>query len=146
MLKESNSMERAFTDATINEKQFAAAYEQADPKLQSLLIAGARAHCEHLFVQYIRRVISQSLMLARRSGKPSIMADIQAYLNVIQHQLPDNLESVKVDGYPLWALLYHCLRCGQLTAAAEIAQAALQQGAKIHVLAQCLEKKANGRQ
>ena len=145
MLKESTQVDRQFTQDIITEKQFSRAYETADIKLRQLLIAGAKAYSENLFTMYVRRVISQSLIAARRQGKPSIIADIQAYLNVIHNQLPENLENIKVDGYPLWAMLYFCLRCGNINAALEVAQRALAQGIRLHTLAQCLEKKANDR-
>ena len=123
----------------IVEKQYATSYTSGDVKLRQSLINGAKAYSEQLFTSYMKRVISSNSQIAKRSGTPSLLADIYAYMNVIAHQFPDTLEDIKIDGQPLWCVLFFSLRCGSISTCLQVIAKALDANIDIRLFRDCVQ-------
>ncbi|XP_060553313.1 nuclear pore complex protein Nup93-like [Ruditapes philippinarum] len=91
---------------------------------QKAFVRNARTHLEQSYKKFITRHISGNLQQAQLGGVPGTCNLVRSYLNIRQATLPRGLEDGAVDGHPTWAMIYYCLRCGDLNAAQTIVQKA----------------------
>lgn len=62
-------------------------------------------------------MVESNLMQARRGAVPGTYPLVTSYLRLNSVFEPLYKESELVDGLPVWALVYNCIRCGDLAAA-----------------------------
>ena len=90
--------------------------QRSQPDVQQQLIDSARSHLEQNYYQFIEETVISNLREAVRGAVPGTEKLIEAFLKVRKI----NLRTFE-DG-ELWAMIYYCLRCGQVNAAVEIAK------------------------
>ncbi|XP_052062169.1 nuclear pore complex protein Nup93-like [Mytilus californianus] len=90
-----------------------------DYRTQSAFVDKAREYLEQTYAKYIDITISSNLQQAQRGGIPGTYNIVRSFLNVRPPNIP-NLEDGLVDGHPTWAMVYYCLRCGDLQAAQQV--------------------------
>lgn len=76
------------------------------------------------YSKYVRLTVYGHLQQAALGGVPGMRQLIASFLNV---KLPSDvvgLEDGNVDGHPVWAMIYYCLRTGDLVSAISVANSA----------------------
>ncbi|KAL4234656.1 Nucleoporin nup93 [Mactra antiquata] len=94
---------------------------------QKAFVRNARTHLEQSYKKFITGQISGNLQQAQLGGVPGTCNLVRSYLNIRQAVLPRGLEDGSIDGHPTWAMIYYCLRCGDLNAARSVVQRAQHQ-------------------
>ncbi|BFG00646.1 nuclear pore complex protein Nup93-1 [Drosophila madeirensis] len=97
-----------------------------DPiKSRQSLTQQARTYLERRYKQYMKTVINENRVLAKRGGIPSAYHMVNSFvgINFVQPATLVGLQDVN-NGRPLWALVYYSLRCGDLSAASKYLQEA----------------------
>ena len=90
--------------------------QRLNPDVQHQMINSARNHLESNYYKFIQETVNANLREAQRGGIPGTEQLVSSFLNVRKV----NLRTYE-DG-EIWAMLYYCLRCGQIKAAVEIAR------------------------
>eukprot|EP00455_Lapot_gusevi_P034553 TRINITY_DN3811_c0_g1_i1.p1 TRINITY_DN3811_c0_g1~~TRINITY_DN3811_c0_g1_i1.p1 ORF type:complete len:856 (+),score=211.32 TRINITY_DN3811_c0_g1_i1:61-2628(+) len=108
----------------LQQRQFQDDYLNKASRLQQRLIQGAIRYYEQQYKEYIKFTIRQNAQKAARGGTPGWVHDVKAYLNVIRPNIP---EGYNFQGFPLWATVFYCFRCGELLEAARLLQQAGQE-------------------
>eukprot|EP00058_Branchiostoma_floridae_P008695 XP_002594183.1 hypothetical protein BRAFLDRAFT_275527 [Branchiostoma floridae] len=91
-------------------------------QLQRAFIGKARHFLEQRYVQFITTTIYDNLQQAQLGGIPGTYNMVRSFLNIRLPAVMAGLEDGEVDGHPVWAMVYYCLRCGDLDAAAEVTE------------------------
>ncbi|KAK3579843.1 hypothetical protein CHS0354_015256 [Potamilus streckersoni] len=94
-----------------------------DRKVQQAFVQNAKKYLEQTYTKFITNTISGNLQRALLGGVPGTYNMVRSYLN-IRPVSPTHggLEDGTVDGHPTWAMIYYCLRCGDLKAAQQVVQ------------------------
>jgi len=104
-----------------NSANFRRMYEKRDPRLTEVLIERAKQHLEAQYAKYIQRRVHE--FSENRGGQFGITYDIQNYVYLtFKDSIPSDFETARFADYdllPLWAVVFYCLRCGNLTGALE---------------------------
>ena len=93
---------------------------RAQTPLQKAFIAQARMFLERRYYDYVAASVSNNLYQAQQGGIPGTFNLIRSFLNLRHLEGTPGLDDGKVAGHPTWAMLYYCLRCGDLEAAGEV--------------------------
>ena len=90
---------------------------RAPPPTQTLLNASLR-----FLDKQFRAWMESHLESAQLGGRPGLVQHVRAFLSdiVFREGFPDYLDDIVVDGVPLWAQLFYCLRCGGRHEAVEL--------------------------
>lgn len=107
------------------------------------VVARARSFLESSYTKFIKLTVFSNLTNAGLGGVPGNYHLVRSFLNVRVPATHPGLDDGLVDGVPVWALIYYCLRCGDLNAACEGARQAGPGLGDIHTLLQEL-KSSNG--
>lgn len=91
---------------------------------QKAFVRNARTHLEQTYKKFITNQISGNLQQAQLGGIPGTYSLVRSYLNIRQSTLPRGLEDGVIDGHPTWAMIFYCLRCGDLNAAQQVVRKA----------------------
>eukprot|EP00088_Acartia_fossae_P030106 TRINITY_DN31070_c0_g1_i1.p1 TRINITY_DN31070_c0_g1~~TRINITY_DN31070_c0_g1_i1.p1 ORF type:complete len:556 (-),score=108.67 TRINITY_DN31070_c0_g1_i1:128-1717(-) len=89
--------------------------------------------------------VFSNLAEAGLGGIPGTYNLVRSFLNVRVPASSPGLDDGLVDGVPVWALIYYCLRCGDLEAACEAARQAGPGLGDIHTLLQEVNSSADHR-
>jgi len=111
----------------------------------STVVALAREYLEETYIKFIKLTVYSNLSNASLGGIPGTFNLVRSYLNVRVSPHTPGLDDGLVDGVPVWALIYYCLRCGDIGAASEAARQAGPGLADIHSLLQELKSSADNR-
>merc|ERR1719187_2986596 len=84
------------------------------------IISSAKEYLEKSYIKFIRNVVYSNLTSAQLGGIPGTFHLVRSFLNI---KMPSGGPGL-VDGVPVWAMIYYCLRCGDVTAALQAATAA----------------------
>ncbi|XP_062501933.1 nuclear pore complex protein Nup93-like isoform X2 [Corticium candelabrum] len=90
-------------------------------------ISESRHFLERRYKQRVLQIVNSNLTQAELGGVPGTFHIIKSYLRIKIPAGTQNLEDGDVDGQPVWPLIYYCLRCGDLTAAMQVATQARYQ-------------------
>ena len=71
------------------------------------------------YSKHIQGIIYGNLQQAQMGGIPGTFNSVRSFLNVVPQQVK-GLEDGLVDGHPVWAMIYYCLRCGDVVAAQQV--------------------------
>ncbi|XP_023321821.1 nuclear pore complex protein Nup93 [Eurytemora carolleeae] len=107
------------------------------------VVSRARSFLESSYTKFIKLTVFSNLTNAGLGGIPGNYHLVRSFLNVRVPATQPGLDDGLVDGVPVWALIYYCLRCGDLNAACEGARQAGPGLGDIHTLLQEL-KSSNG--
>jgi nuclear pore complex protein Nup93 len=95
-------------------------------KMQLAFVQQARKYLEESYGKFITATIYGNLQQAQLGGIPGTYHLVRSFLNVkLQATLP-GLEDGVVEGHPVWAMVYYCIRCGDLQAALQVVTTAQQ--------------------
>ncbi len=74
------------------------------------------------YKRYIQDTVHQNPAVARLGGQLGTRNLVKAYLKIrrIPSAVNKKLEDGEVDGVPVWALVFYCLRCGDLADAVSV--------------------------
>uniref|UniRef100_G1MQT3 Nuclear pore complex protein Nup93 n=1 Tax=Meleagris gallopavo TaxID=9103 RepID=G1MQT3_MELGA len=87
----------------------------------------------HVFVllfsykNYTFVTVFGNLHQAQLGGVPGTYQLVRSYLNIKLPAPVPGLQDGEVEGHPVWALIYYCMRCGDLTAAMHVVKRAQHQ-------------------
>jgi len=109
------------------------------------VVARARAYLESAYTKFIKMTVYSNLSSANLGGIPGTYHLVRSYLNVRVPSTTPGLDDGLVDGVPVWALLYYCLRCGDLNAACDAARLAGPGLGDVHTLLQELSSSSDNR-
>ncbi|KAK3085381.1 hypothetical protein FSP39_002489 [Pinctada imbricata] len=90
-----------------------------DPRTQASFIVQAKQYLEQMYCKHIQKIIYGNLQQAQMGGIPGTFNSVRSFLNVHPQHLK-GLEDGLVDGHPVWAMIYYCLRCGDVAAAQQV--------------------------
>ena len=65
-------------------------------------------------MEFIKETVYRSLSQAKLGGRPGTYQLVRSFLNIRQTGRNPALEDGTVDGQPIWAMVFYCLRCGDL--------------------------------
>lgn len=69
-------------------------------------------HCRYL--DFLQDSVHRSLPQAKLGGHPGTYNYVKSFLNIRQLGRSRGLEDGSVDGQPVWAMIFYCLRCGDM--------------------------------
>lgn len=124
MINEEQTIHGEFQRRFIKEQDYFSQYQGSpnpSPKLQLQMISGALRFLENQYVKYMKNQVSSNPTKSNVGPVPSPRNLIRGFLHVkynigsnrsssIEQEWPPELELV--DGYPIWAEIYYCLRSG----------------------------------
>uniref|UniRef100_A0A1B6CIL9 Nuclear pore protein n=1 Tax=Clastoptera arizonana TaxID=38151 RepID=A0A1B6CIL9_9HEMI len=87
--------------------------------IKAKMIQQARSYLENRYRIYMNSVVQSNMREAQRGGKPGIYSLVRSFVGIKHNNGYTKFDSVEVDGCPLWALVYYCIRCGDSNAALE---------------------------
>lgn len=82
-------------------------------------IEKARNFLERRYLKFVQDTVYDNLHEAKLGGVPGTFNLVKSYLKIKLPPVVQGLDDGDVDGAPLWALIYFCLRCGDPRAALE---------------------------
>ncbi|KAI0235619.1 Nuclear pore complex protein Nup93 [Lamellibrachia satsuma] len=80
----------------------------------------AQRYLEQSYLKYVTLMVYSNLQQAQLGGVPGTYNLVRSFLNIRLPVMMPQLEDGEVEGLPIWALIYYCMRCGDLTAAWDI--------------------------
>uniref|UniRef100_A0A1L8DX32 Nuclear pore protein n=1 Tax=Nyssomyia neivai TaxID=330878 RepID=A0A1L8DX32_9DIPT len=85
------------------------------------LVQQAKKYLEHRYKVYMSTVVAEHLREAQLGGVPNTFSLVSAYVR-LKFRDVDNLNNIglqdgRIDGKPIWPLIFYCLRCGDIQAA-----------------------------
>ncbi|XP_059162487.1 nuclear pore complex protein Nup93-like [Physella acuta] len=95
-----------------------------NPQIQSSFVARAKHYLEESYIRYLETTICSNLRKAQLGGIPGTYNLVLSYLNVKPPITARSSEDGELDKQPVWALLFYCLRCGDLRAAKHVVERA----------------------
>lgn len=98
------------------------------------VVSRARKYLETSHAKFIRNVVFSNLSSAQLGGVPGTYHLVRSFLNIRVPATTQGLDDGLVDGVPVWAMIYYCLRCGDTSAAVQAARNAGAGLADTHTL------------
>ncbi|KAM8947376.1 nuclear pore complex protein Nup93 [Pelodytes ibericus] len=96
-------------------------------QMQSAFVRKALSYLEESYKNYTLMSVFANLQQAQLGGIPGTFNLVRSFLNIrLPAPLP-GLQDGEVEGYPVWALIYYCMRCGDLMAALHVVSRAQHQ-------------------
>ncbi|GFU84464.1 nuclear pore complex protein Nup93, partial [Trichonephila clavipes] len=89
---------------------------------QTSLIKQARLYLEKKYFEYIQSIVFGNLLHAELGPRPGAYYAVRSFLKMKMPLQPTGLEDGLIDGNPVWAVIYYCLRCGKTDAAVSAAK------------------------
>lgn len=111
----------------IRELEYYGDYLKDSKQLKQKFIRGAKQFLEIQYSRVIRAQIRAKPTIAQIGSSPSLRAAVRGYLNIKYNQSPTEKskqwppELEVIDGYPIWAEIFYCIRCGDYDSALSIA-------------------------
>lgn len=93
---------------------------RSSPKLQAAFVNQALKYSEQSYKKFIEATVYSNLQMAQLGGIPGTYNLVRSFLNVKLPTIPPGLEDNVIEGHPVWAMLYYCIRCGDLEAAMQV--------------------------
>ncbi|MBN3311040.1 NUP93 protein, partial [Amia calva] len=82
---------------------------------------------ENSYKTYTMVTVSGNLYQAQLGGVPGTYQLVHSFLNIKLPGPMPGMQDGEVEGHPVWALVYYCLRCGDLSAAMQVVNRAQHQ-------------------
>ncbi|TSK38534.1 Nuclear pore complex protein Nup93 [Bagarius yarrelli] len=96
-------------------------------EMQMAFVRQALAFLENSYKKYTMVTVFGNLHQAQLGGVPGTYQLVHSFLNIkLPGPLP-GMQDGEVEGHPVWALIYYCLRCGDLAAAMQVVNRAQHQ-------------------
>ncbi|XP_021390887.1 nuclear pore complex protein Nup93 isoform X2 [Lonchura striata] len=84
-------------------------------------------YLEESYKNYTFVTVFGNLHQAQLGGVPGTYQLVRSFLNIKLPASVPGLQDGEVEGHPVWALIYYCMRCGDLTAAMHVVKRAQHQ-------------------
>uniref|UniRef100_A0A8C3C233 Nuclear pore complex protein Nup93 n=2 Tax=Cairina moschata TaxID=8855 RepID=A0A8C3C233_CAIMO len=84
-------------------------------------------YLEQSYKNYTFVTVFGNLHQAQLGGVPGTYQLVRSYLNIKLPAPVPGLQDGEVEGHPVWALIYYCMRCGDLNAAMHVVKRAQHQ-------------------
>ncbi|NXC17676.1 NUP93 protein, partial [Corythaeola cristata] len=84
-------------------------------------------YLEQSYKNYTFVTVFGNLHQAQLGGVPGTYQLVRSFLNIKLPAPVPGLQDGEVEGHPVWALIYYCMRCGDLTAAMHVVKRAQHQ-------------------
>uniref|UniRef100_A0A803SUI0 Nuclear pore complex protein Nup93 n=2 Tax=Anolis carolinensis TaxID=28377 RepID=A0A803SUI0_ANOCA len=86
-------------------------------------------HCvvSYSYKNYTLVMVFGNLQQAQLGGVPGTYQLVRSFLNIKLPVSVPGLQDGEVEGHPVWALIYYCMRCGDLMAALQVVNRAQHQ-------------------
>ncbi|XP_020336261.1 nuclear pore complex protein Nup93-like [Oncorhynchus kisutch] len=95
--------------------------------MQIAFVTQALQFLENSYKNYTMVTVFGNLLQAQLGGVPGTYQLVCSFLNIkLPGPLP-GMQDGEVEGHPVWALIYYCLRCGDLGAAMQVVNRAQHQ-------------------
>lgn len=95
--------------------------------MQMAFVRQALQFLENSYKNYTMVTVFGNLHQAQLGGVPGTLQLVNSFLNIkLPGPLP-GMQDGEVEGHPVWALIYYCLRCGDLSAAMQVVNRAQHQ-------------------
>ncbi|MBN3281916.1 NUP93 protein, partial [Polyodon spathula] len=96
-------------------------------EMQMAFVSRALQFLEQSYKNYTMVTVFGNLHQAQLGGVPGTYQLVRSFLNIkLPGPLP-GLQDGEVEGHPVWALIYYCMRCGDLVAAMQVVNRAQHQ-------------------
>ncbi|XP_053304486.1 nuclear pore complex protein Nup93 [Spea bombifrons] len=95
--------------------------------MQMAFVRQALNYLEESYKNYTLMSVFANLQQAQLGGIPGTFNLVRSFLNIRLPSPIPGLQDGEVDGYPVWALIYYCMRCGDLMAALHVVNKAQHQ-------------------
>uniref|UniRef100_A0A8R1HUS1 Nuclear pore protein n=1 Tax=Caenorhabditis japonica TaxID=281687 RepID=A0A8R1HUS1_CAEJA len=92
--------------------------DRDDVTTTAVLLEDACKYLQQVFADHMQTVVERNLEVAERGGIPGTLGLVNAYLKVGTED-PFTPEDDSIDGMPTWQVTYHCVRAGDMVAAAD---------------------------
>lgn len=93
------------------------------PHCEVFFINQGRTFLQTRYQKFIERIVYSNLQQAQLGGVPGVFFLVKSFLKIRPLvAIADQLEDGDVEGVPLWPFVYYCIRCGDLSAAMQVAQ------------------------
>ncbi|CAN2389518.1 nuclear pore complex assembly [Pristimantis euphronides] len=89
-------------------------------QMQMAFVRQALRFLEEGYKSYTVKSVYANLQQAQLGGVPGTYHIVRSFLNIRLPAPIPGLQDGEVDGYPVWALIYYCLRCGDILAAQQV--------------------------
>ncbi|ESO86520.1 hypothetical protein LOTGIDRAFT_179365 [Lottia gigantea] len=96
---------------------------RSDKRIQAAFVENAKHYLEQTYLKYITTTIYGNLQQAQLGGVPGTYNLVKSFLKV-RPAVMREAEDFVLDGQPVWAIIYYCIRCGDLKAAEDVVKKA----------------------
>ncbi|KAG8437674.1 hypothetical protein GDO86_008399 [Hymenochirus boettgeri] len=96
-------------------------------QMQMAFVRQALHFLEQSYKNYTQMSVFANLQQAQLGGVPGTYNLVRSFLNIRLPSPIPGLQDGEVEGYPVWALIYYCMRCGDLMAAQQAVNKAQHQ-------------------
>lgn len=87
------------------------------PSFLEALVNQGRNFLEENFLDYMKSCVFEHPHLAQPGGKLGTLSLVKSFLKIATNYMMQDDDDMLDDGLPLWSIVFHCLRCGDLEAA-----------------------------
>uniref|UniRef100_A0A8C9RRE7 Nuclear pore complex protein Nup93 n=1 Tax=Scleropages formosus TaxID=113540 RepID=A0A8C9RRE7_SCLFO len=87
---------------------------------QMAFVRRALQFLENSYKNYTMVTVCGNLQQALLGGVPGTFQLVHSFLNIKLPTPPPGMQDGEVEGHPVWALIYYCMRCGDLAAAMQV--------------------------
>ncbi|XP_015276875.1 PREDICTED: nuclear pore complex protein Nup93 [Gekko japonicus] len=96
-------------------------------EVQMEFVRQALRYLEQSYKNYTLVTVFGNLHQAQLGGVPGTYQLVRSFLNIKLPVSVPGLQDGEVEGHPVWALIYYCIRCGDLMAALQVVNRAQHQ-------------------
>ncbi|KAK1163612.1 nuclear pore complex protein Nup93 isoform X1 [Acipenser oxyrinchus oxyrinchus] len=96
-------------------------------EMQMAFVSRALQFLEQSYKNYTMVTVFGNLHQAQLGGVPGTYQLVRSFLNIKLPSPVPGLQDGEVEGHPVWALIYYCMRCGDLVAAMQVVNRAQHQ-------------------
>nr|7ZOX_A Chain A, Nuclear pore complex protein Nup93 [Xenopus laevis] len=96
-------------------------------QMQMAFVRQALNYLEQSYKNYTLISVFANLQQAQLGGVPGTYNLVRSFLNIRLPTPIPGLQDGEIEGYPVWALIYYCMRCGDLMAAQQVVNRAQHQ-------------------
>ncbi|XP_063801480.1 nuclear pore complex protein Nup93 [Pseudophryne corroboree] len=89
-------------------------------QMQMAFVRQALNFLEESYKNYTMMSVFANLQQAQLGGVPGTYNLVRSFLNIRLPAPIPGLQDGELEGYPVWALIYYCLRCGDIMAAQQV--------------------------
>uniref|UniRef100_A0A3Q3J2F8 Nuclear pore complex protein Nup93 n=1 Tax=Monopterus albus TaxID=43700 RepID=A0A3Q3J2F8_MONAL len=89
-------------------------------EMQMAFVHQALSFLENGYKNYAMVTVFGNLHQAQLGGVPGTYQLVHSFLNIKQPGPLPGMQDGEIEGHPVWAVIYYCLRCGDLNAAMQV--------------------------